>query len=72
MSAPIIRGKELVEQQQLPEDPDREKKLIELRDKMGVFKHPKISPIDRGWSGGKMPGRSIGAPDPIGEGIQSV
>ncbi|CAH1961515.1 unnamed protein product [Acanthoscelides obtectus] len=68
LSSPIIRGKELVEQQKLPEDPEREKKLIQLRDQMGTFKHAKLSPIERGWSGAKMPGRSIGPPDPIGEG----
>ncbi|CAH0550383.1 unnamed protein product [Brassicogethes aeneus] len=67
LSAPIIRGKELVTQHQLPEDPERQKKLIELRDKMGTFKYAKLSPIERGWSGTKMPGRSIGPPDPIGE-----
>lgn len=69
LTAPILRGKELVEQQQLPEDPDREKKLIQLRDQMGTFKHAKLSPIERGWTGSKMPGRSIGPPDPVGEGI---
>nr|CAH7748380.1 unnamed protein product [Callosobruchus chinensis] len=67
LTAPIIRGKELVEQQKLPEDPEREKKLIQLRDQMGTFKFAKLSPIERGWSGSKMPGRSIGPPDPIGE-----
>lgn len=68
LSAPIIRGKELVTQHQLPEDPEREKKLNEIRNKMGTFKFAKLSPIERGWSGSKMPGRSIGPPDPIGEG----
>ncbi|KAG5891649.1 hypothetical protein JTB14_020067 [Gonioctena quinquepunctata] len=67
LSAPIIRGKELVEQQQLPEDPEREQKLIALRDQMGKFKFQKLSPIERGWSGAKLPGRSIGPPDPVGE-----
>ncbi|CAH1110814.1 unnamed protein product [Psylliodes chrysocephalus] len=67
LSAPIIRGKELVEQHQLPEDPEREKKLVQLRDQMGIVKRQKLSPIERGWSGSKMPGRSIGGPDPIGE-----
>lgn len=67
LSAPIIRGKELVEQQKLPEDPEREKKLIAIRDQMGKYRYPKLSPIERGWSGGKMPGRSIGPPDPVGE-----
>ncbi|KAJ8958621.1 hypothetical protein NQ318_016344 [Aromia moschata] len=47
LSAPIIRGRELVEQQQLPEDPEREKKLNQLRDQMGTFKRTKLSPIER-------------------------
>lgn len=68
LSSPIIRGKELVEQQTLPEDPEREKKLIELRDKMGVSRRPKLSPYERGWSGARLPGRSIGPPDPVLEG----
>ncbi|XP_057657034.1 28S ribosomal protein S5, mitochondrial [Diorhabda carinulata] len=67
LSAPIIRGKELVEQHQLPEDPEREKKLIQIRDSMGTSKRPKLSPLERGWSGAKLPGRSIGPPDPIEE-----
>lgn len=36
---------------------------------MSGFRVFRISPLDRGWSGSKMPGRSIGAPDPIGEDI---
>ena len=67
LNAPVIRGRELVQQQRLPADPDREARLRKLRDEMGRFRHLKLSPIDRGWSGSKMPGRSIGAPDPIGE-----
>lgn len=35
---------------------------------MTKFRRLKLSPIERGWSGTKMPGRSIGAPDPVGEG----
>lgn len=35
---------------------------------MGTVKYQKLSPIDRGWSGAKMPGRSIGPPDAVGEG----
>ncbi|KAL1401860.1 hypothetical protein pipiens_006343 [Culex pipiens pipiens] len=65
LSAPIIRGRELVQQQQLPEDKEREAKLKKIRDEMVNFKRLKLSPLERGWSGSKMPGRSIGAPDPI-------
>lgn len=65
LSAPIIRGRELVQQQQLPEDKEREAKLKKIRDEMVNFKRLKLSPLERGWSGSKMPGRSIGPPDPI-------
>uniref|UniRef100_A0A1B6J4L2 Small ribosomal subunit protein uS5m n=1 Tax=Homalodisca liturata TaxID=320908 RepID=A0A1B6J4L2_9HEMI len=67
LNAPVFRGKELVKQQKLPEDPDREAKLIKIRSEMGVFRPLKLSPIERGWSGAKVPGRSIGPPDPVGE-----
>ena len=34
---------------------------------MGNIRPPKLNSLDRGWSGSKMPGRSIGPPDPIGD-----
>lgn len=67
LSAPIIRGRELVQRQQLPPDAERESKLIKLRDSMSGKRFQKLNSLDRGWSGSKMPGRSIGPPDPIGE-----
>ncbi|CAB3249321.1 unnamed protein product [Arctia plantaginis] len=67
LSAPVIRGRELLRQQRLPEDPERLEKLIKIRDSMIKFRRLKLSPIERGWSGSKLPGRSIGPPDKIGE-----
>ena len=67
LNAPIIKGKEIVQQQILPSDNDREKSLLKLRDSVAGFRVMKIDPIDRGWSGSKMPGRSIGPPDSIGD-----
>lgn len=67
LSAPIIRGREIVQRQQLPPDEEREAKLIKLRDSMSGRRFQKLTPIERGWSGSSMPGRSIGPPDPIGE-----
>lgn len=67
LTAPIIRGRELMQRQQLPPDPEREAKLIKLRDQMSGRNRFKLTPLERGWSGHKMPGRSLGAPDPIGE-----
>lgn len=49
----------------------RMEKLIKLRDSMTKFRRLKLNPIERGWSGTRMPGRSIGPPDPIGEGMHS-
>lgn len=70
LNAPVFRGKEIVERRQLPPDPNREADLIQLRDAMDKFKPIKLSPMERGWTGGKMPGRSIGKPDPVGDGIK--
>ncbi|CAH2245082.1 28S ribosomal protein S5, mitochondrial [Pararge aegeria] len=67
LSAPVIRGKELLKQQRLPDDPERMEKLIKLRDSMTKFRRFKLSPIERGWSGSRMPGRSTGPPDPVGD-----
>ncbi|KAH8278127.1 hypothetical protein KR044_010603, partial [Drosophila immigrans] len=67
LNAPIIREKELMHQQKLPENIDREKNILRIRDSMSNFKQLKLNPIDRGWSGTKMPGRSIGPPDTVGD-----
>ena len=68
LNSPIVQGKELIQQRQLPEDPEFHSKLYKLRDSMVNVGILKLSPLERGWSGSKMPGRSIGPPDPIGEG----
>jgi len=67
LNAPVIQGKELVEQRELPPDTEREAKILKMRDSMGVFRPLRLSPLERGWSGTKMHGRSIGPPDPIGQ-----
>ncbi|KPI92218.1 28S ribosomal protein S5, mitochondrial [Papilio xuthus] len=67
LSAPVIRGRELLKQQRLPDDPERMEKLIKLRDSMTKFRRLKLSTIERGWSGTRMPGRSIGPPDPVAD-----
>ncbi|XP_077521547.1 mitochondrial ribosomal protein S5 [Amblyomma americanum] len=67
LNAPIVRGREVVERVELPPDKDREERLIQLRNAMHSFKPPKLTPLERGWSGHRMPGRSIGPPDPIGD-----
>lgn len=69
LNTPIFRGKELVRQQKLPVDPEREEKLAKLRQiYQSGPKRMKLSPLERGWTSARMGGRKIGPPDPIGEG----
>lgn len=68
LNAPIVQGREVLRQQSLPPDEDRERRLIEIRNKLAIRKRPKIHPLERGWSGNRLPGRSLGPPDPVGDG----
>lgn len=72
LNAPIIRGKEMLKLAKLPDDPEHFKKIYELRDSMTKRKRMRLTPLERGWSGGKPAGRSIGPPDPVGEGNNSI
>ncbi|KAH8294788.1 hypothetical protein KR018_002863, partial [Drosophila ironensis] len=67
LNSPIIRGNELVHQQKMQENSDRETGILKWRDSMSNFRMMKLNPIDRGWSGSKMPGRSIGSPESFGD-----
>ncbi|XP_077299755.1 mitochondrial ribosomal protein S5 [Arctopsyche grandis] len=69
LSAPVIQGNELVRQQKLPPDPDRHANILKMRDSVIGFRFLKLSSLERGWSGTKMPGRKLGPPDPIGENV---
>ncbi|OQR73348.1 28S ribosomal protein S5 [Tropilaelaps mercedesae] len=67
LNAPIVRGREIVKQGSLPPDLERTKRILALRDKQPInFRRLKLNPMERGWSGTKAQGRSLGPPDPIG------
>ncbi|XP_011706470.1 PREDICTED: 28S ribosomal protein S5, mitochondrial-like, partial [Wasmannia auropunctata] len=69
LNTPVFRGRELMQQQKLPLDPEREEKLAKLRQNYQTGpKRTKLSPLERGWTSVQMGGRKIGPPDPIGEG----
>jgi small subunit ribosomal protein S5 len=68
LNAPVFRGKEMLKQQNLPADPEREEKLAQLRQSQTGRKRIKLSPLERGWTSVTMCGRKIGPPDAIGEG----
>ena len=68
LNAPIVRGQQVTRRQLLEPDLEREKKLIQLRDRMNQPRRHAVHPLERGWSGTKLGGRKLGPPDPIGEG----
>lgn len=68
LNGPIMQGSTVMKQQRLPDDPEREQKLIKLRDSMVRGKARKLHPLERGWTGAKMGGRDIGPPDPVNDG----
>ncbi|XP_049306068.1 28S ribosomal protein S5, mitochondrial [Bactrocera dorsalis] len=67
LNAPIVRGKTLIQQERLSEVNNMDRNINKIRDLMGTYRIAKVNSIDRGWSGAKMPGRSIGPPDAINE-----
>ncbi|XP_066598037.1 small ribosomal subunit protein uS5m [Prorops nasuta] len=68
LNAPIIRGKELTTLQKLPEDKNREERILKYRESVKPRRRAKLGPLERGWSGGKIGGTKIGPPDPTPEG----
>lgn len=65
LNAPVFRGKELVLQQKLPEDPERAEKLAKIRQSQTASKRIKLGPLERGWTSAGVGGRKLGPPDPI-------
>ena len=67
LNAPVLKGREVVSIKQLPPDPERETKIREARDRGSQFRTFKVPALQRGWTGAKFAGTSIGPPDPVGE-----
>ncbi|XP_017467049.1 PREDICTED: LOW QUALITY PROTEIN: 28S ribosomal protein S5, mitochondrial-like, partial [Rhagoletis zephyria] len=67
INSPIVRGKTLVQHEYSPQDNESDESVNKIRDFLSNSRIFKLSSIDRGWSGSKMPGRSIGPPDRIGD-----
>lgn len=75
LNAPILKGSVKVTRERLPDNPEREKKLIELQNQYSSKKRYKLHPLERGWTSSSIAGRKIGPPDPVDdepfEGFQS-
>ncbi|XP_051161085.1 28S ribosomal protein S5, mitochondrial [Leptopilina boulardi] len=62
LTGPVIQGKTLIQQQRLPDDPDFEKKIIDMREASSKFKKLKVHPLERGWTSAKLGGKKLGPP----------
>ena len=68
LTTPIIQHKEIVRQKLLPPDKEREQRLIDVRTHQGKVRSNKQHILERGWAGKRLPGKSIGKPDQVGDG----
>lgn len=54
------------------EDVDREKRLIEIRNRMDKFRPFSTPPHERGFTGNSISGKSIGAPVSYDDGLNNI
>ena len=62
LNAPVLKGREVVQQKKLPQDKNYLINLLKVRNEMDTYRRSKQHPLERGWSGAKMGGKSIGPP----------
>ncbi|KAJ8684606.1 hypothetical protein QAD02_020399, partial [Eretmocerus hayati] len=67
LSGPIMHGRTVMKHQRLPDDGEREAKLIKKRDSVFTQKSKRVHPLERGWTSAKIGGKSLGPPDPIND-----
>lgn len=65
LNAPVIKGTEVVNHQELKPDPKYKENILKIRDQMDKKNRAFVHPLERGWSGTKLLGKWIGPPDPI-------
>ena len=65
LNAPVTQGKQLIQQKKLPQNKDYLSDLLRIRNEMDTYRKKYMHPLERGWSGTRVIGRWIGAPDPI-------
>ncbi|KAJ6217809.1 hypothetical protein RDWZM_008966 [Blomia tropicalis] len=65
LNAPVIKGSEVVQHQELKQDPKYKENILKIRDQMERRNRTYVHPLERGWSSTKLLGKWIGPPDPI-------
>ena len=67
LNVPVLEKTQIVKMSQKPEDPERQAKLVKLREKMSRGGKNAPPALERGWTGGSWAGMSLGPPDPIND-----
>ena len=67
LNAPLMKGREVYKRRQLPPNPEYQAQLVKIRDELSKVRYPKLAPLERGWSGNRFPGQTIGPPEPFGD-----
>lgn len=65
LNAPVVQSKQITRQKKLPQNKDYLHELLKIRNEMDTYHKKYLHPLERGWSGTRVVGRWIGAPDPI-------
>lgn len=65
LNAPVVKGKEIVKQRELPLNKEYQERIIKLRNEMHIFKPRYVHPLERGFSGTMVAGKWIGPPEPV-------
>lgn len=67
LNTPAIKNSMINRISQAPVTQERDDKMQRLREQPMKPKRTAPPPLIRGWTGARMGGRSIGAPDPVGD-----
>lgn len=67
LNSPILVGNKVLPQTQLPPDPEQQQSLVRMRDMNSRISYIRLAPLERGFSGPFMAGRSVGPPQPIND-----
>lgn len=69
LNVDVVNRNQINKMKIVGEDTEREKRLVEIRNKMDKFKGISIAPHERGFTGSSLNGKSIGTPISYDDGV---
>lgn len=56
LNSQVVKGREVVEIKQMPQDDSYSQNLVEIRNQLDTYMKVRVNPLSRGWSGGSPHG----------------